>query len=93
MHPGFVPLVTFDQSTNHAAFADDALRASKMQFHPGGKQALLRDGWFGPIKKIQSIVIPSNHEDPKMRGLAKRLKVVLQERGLYEVGMKMDCGA
>ncbi|KAF0721430.1 hypothetical protein Ae201684_019140, partial [Aphanomyces euteiches] len=46
LHPGKVAMFTFDQSTNHAAFAPDAWRASNMNLHSGGKQGLLRDGWL-----------------------------------------------
>ena len=44
LHPNAKALFTFDQSTNHAAFAPDALRASNMNMHPGGAQAILHPG-------------------------------------------------
>ena len=37
--------LSFDNASNHCAYAPDALIASKMNLTPGGKQALLRDGW------------------------------------------------
>jgi len=43
-HPGKVALFMFDNSCNHAAFADDALIVSCMNLKDGGKQPLLRDG-------------------------------------------------
>jgi hypothetical protein len=43
-HPGKVALFMFDNSCNHAAFADDALIVSRMNLKDGGKQPLLRDG-------------------------------------------------
>ena len=36
MHPGCIMVVLFDNSTNHDAFAPDALRASKMNANPAG---------------------------------------------------------
>ncbi len=44
MHANSIALFVFDQSTNHAAFADDALRAIIMNLGPGGKQPISRDG-------------------------------------------------
>ncbi|ETV63894.1 hypothetical protein H257_19173 [Aphanomyces astaci] len=44
MHPGGKGYITFDQSTNHAAFAPDALRASNTSLKPGSAQTLLRPG-------------------------------------------------
>ena len=35
--PGCVGLWLFDNSTNHGAYSDDALVASKVQMFPGGK--------------------------------------------------------
>jgi hypothetical protein len=92
MHPGCVGLFTFDQSTNHAAYADNALRASKMQYKPGGKQAILRDGWFGDRSNVQSMIFPMDHIDIKLRGAAKGLRQVLKERALFENKMQLDCG-
>ena len=36
----------FDHSTNHDKFAPDALNAKKMNRGVGGKQPMMRDGWF-----------------------------------------------
>ena len=36
----------FDCATSHTAFAEDALRATKMNVGEGGAQPILRDGWF-----------------------------------------------
>ncbi|ETV65573.1 hypothetical protein H257_17727 [Aphanomyces astaci] len=60
MHPGAKGYFTFDQSTNQAAFAPDALRASNMSLKPGGAQALLRPGrLLGGT--TQSMVFEENH--------------------------------
>jgi len=36
----------FDNSSNHGVFAEDALRAERMNLNCGGKQPLMRDGWY-----------------------------------------------
>ena len=42
----------FDQSSCHKAYADDALNASRMNVHPGGKQPCMRDTvWAGRVQK------------------------------------------
>ena len=44
--PGCVAVFQFDNSTNHAAFAENTLIVSKMNKGPGGKQSKLRDGYW-----------------------------------------------
>ena len=50
----------FDHSSCHAAMADDSLDVSKMNVNPGGKQRVMRDGyWNGEVKKMNfAIGIP-----------------------------------
>ena len=61
-----------------SAMAEDALDARRMNVHPGGKQAVMRPGWYrrGPLKFKQSMVF----EDGPNKGLAKGLRAVCQER-------------
>jgi len=43
----------FDHSSCHAAMADDSLDVSKMNVDPGGKQRVMRYGyWNGEVKKM-----------------------------------------
>ena len=62
----------FDHSSCHAAMPDDALDANKMNVNPGGKQRVMRDGWWGgkPQKMNYNLGVP------------KGLRVVLEERGV-----------
>jgi len=92
LHPNAVALFTFDQSTNHAAFASDALRSSMMNLGIGGKQPLLRPGWFGSERTPQAMSFPPTHSDPALRGVAKGLKIVLAERGFNVDAMRLRCG-
>lgn len=70
----------FDHSSCHAAMADDALDVSQMNVKPGGKQRVMRDGWWGG--KPQAM----NFHD----GVPKGLRVVLQERGINTGVIKGD---
>ena len=61
-------------------FAEDALNASKMNAHPGGKQPLMRDTvWQGRVQRMVFSI-----------GVAKGLIQILKERGKYRNGMKLD---
>ncbi|KAF0740595.1 hypothetical protein Ae201684_003972 [Aphanomyces euteiches] len=77
MHPEYIALFTFDQSTNHTACAVDALRATSMNMIPGGAQALLRPGFYNGT--VQEMVIGA---DSHFAGQAKGLKQVLSEHGI-----------
>ena len=70
----------FDHSSCHAAMADDSFDVNKMNINPGGKQRVMRDGfWDGKVQKMNyAIVIP------------KGLWVVLEERGIDTSGMNGD---
>ena len=61
-----------------SAMSPDALNAASMNVHPGGKQPLMRPGWFrrGPLKIKQNMVFV----DGPNNGLAKGLRVFCQER-------------
>ncbi|ETV65653.1 hypothetical protein H257_17702 [Aphanomyces astaci] len=92
LHPGCTALFTFDQSTNHAAYAADALRTSSMNLNPGVKQPRLRDGWHGSSQIAQAITCPEDHPDQSLRGLTKGVRSVLIERGAWDNAMLLTCG-
>ena len=73
----------FEHSSCHAAMADDALDASKMNVKPGGKQRIMRDMiWDGRSQRMYVV-----------RGgvkVAKGMKVVFEERGVSTIGMNAD---
>ena len=62
----------FDPSSCHAAMPEDALDVNRMNVNPGGKQRVMRDGWWGgkPQKRNYNLGIP------------KGMRVVLEERGV-----------
>ena len=70
----------FDQSSCHRAFADDALNVRRMNVRPGGAQPQMRDTVWG--RQIQSMV--------KEDGTSKRMKMVLEERGINTSRMNAD---
>ena len=80
---GYEALFTFDNASNHCAFASDALLVPRMNRNPGGQQARLRSGWIGNPSNPQAMVFPDNHPEPKLRGQAKGIEQVLRERGLW----------
>ena len=83
-------MFAFDNSSNHAAFAADALVAQKMNLNPGGKQPKMRPGIYNDIP--QPMVFPDSHPDEQLRGQPKGLKTVLDERGLWpQEGLKTQC--
>jgi hypothetical protein len=82
-YPGYQALFYFDNATNHAAYAPDALRAELMNLGPGGKQPVIRNG-FNPLTQS-----PQNMQD--MNGIPKGMKQILQERGLWRAGLLTQC--
>lgn len=95
VHPGAICMVVFDCSSNHQAFADDALVASRMNVHPGGKQPKMRDTTFVPVEQrhiptdqqeqvAQTMVFGDDH--PQHPGKPKGMLAVAQERGLVKPG-------
>ena len=70
----------FDHSSCHGANAEDSLDVSKMNVNPGGKQRVMRDGWWGG--KPQRMTFAN--------GVPKGLRAVLEERGVNTHGMNAD---
>jgi hypothetical protein len=90
--PRYQAAFLIDHSQGHAAYATDALRVSEMNFKPGGKQAVMRDGWFindAGEKITQSMNYPSDH--PTWPKKPKGMLAVLTERGLSRPGLKKEC--
>ena len=91
-HPNCVAVFTFDRSSAHEGFAEDALNVNNMNINPGGKQRKLRDtviplnnpdpapGEEDTRGQVQQMTFPDDHADPKLRGQAKGMRIVLQER-------------
>ena len=70
----------FDHSSCHAAMAEDSLDVTKMNVNPGGKQRVMRDGyWNGKVFKMNFAI-----------GIPKGMKTVLQERGVDTTHMNGD---
>lgn len=82
MHPGEIGVFAFDNATSHAAYAENALIASKMNLKPGGK-GKFKDGLM-PDGSIQSMHLPD--------GWPKGIRLILEERGLWpEGGLNRIC--
>ena len=65
---------------SHATITEDSLDLTKMNVNPGGKQKVMRDGfWEGKVQKINYAI-----------GISKGLRVVPQGRGIDTSNMKGD---
>lgn len=93
----------FDQSTAHGAFADDALNANEMNVNPGGKQRKMHSTVIpdnNPNVHLRGVVqemvfdpnLPPTHPDYPLRGQAKGMKRVLEERGLWNDLVRLNGG-
>lgn len=84
-------LFLFDNAAGHASFAADALRAQNMNLESGGKASNMRAGYFfhNAISVIQDMNFPIDHST--LPGRPKGLRIVLEERGLWTAGMRLDC--
>ena len=61
-----------------------------MNLGPGGKQHLMRQTtWVNGIH--QELIFSEDHAIEKLRGKAKGIKLVLEERGLWRAGLTLDC--
>ena len=91
-HPDCTAVFVFDRSSAHEGFAEDALNINRMNVNPGGKQKRLRDtiiplnnpdpapGEDDTRGQVQHMYFPDDFHDPKLRGQAKGVWVVLMER-------------
>ena len=70
----------FDHSSCHAAMSEDALDVNHMNVNPGGKQRVMRDGWWGGMPQAMNFAL----------GVPKGLQRVLEERGVRTQGMVAD---
>jgi hypothetical protein len=95
LYPGCIGTFYFDHSTGHGAYATDSLNARKMNVNPGGKQRSMHATKIpmdNPYPELRGqpqeinfpIDLPSDHPYHKFCGQPKGMRVVLEERGLYE---------
>ncbi|CAG8650443.1 2962_t:CDS:2, partial [Ambispora gerdemannii] len=68
-HPNCIMMVCFDNATSHGGYSEDALRANKMNLHPGGSYKI-RDTVFNDGQP-QEITLSD--------GRPKGIKMVLEE--------------
>ena len=89
MHPEARGLFVFDNSTNHGAYAADALvaMASKMNLGPGGKVPVMRSTSF--FNELGVEIEQAMHE----HNVPKGLKKILLEREMWIEKLPKHCGA
>ncbi|CAB4474979.1 unnamed protein product [Rhizophagus irregularis] len=92
LHPNCIGVFAFDNSSNHAIFAKDALVSKRMNLNPGGLQPKMRDTYWGSDNKLQSMVFPDDYPHEKLRGQPKGLKQILKEREKWPIGgLLLEC--
>lgn len=84
-----IAVFAFDHSSSHTKVADDALNAFAMNLKPGGGQPIMRDTFFNG--NVQHMVFPNDYPDDKLCGKPKGMKIILQERGLWQPELKAFC--
>jgi hypothetical protein len=87
-HPNKIALFMFDNSSNHNAFADDALLVSRINMKDGGKQPLLRNGIM-PDGSPHIMTFMDTDGIIKPKGI----KRILEERNLWIPGLIKQCNA
>ena len=83
LFPNCIAVFAFDNSSNHSAFAADALVAKRMNIGPGGNAPKMRDTFWGSNNERQSMNFPD--------GRPKGIKQILSERGLWRKNMVGEC--
>ena len=83
LFPNCIAVFAFDNSSNHSAFAPDALVAKRMNIGPGGNAPKMRDTFWGSNNERQSMNFPD--------GRPKGIKQILSERGLWKKNMVGEC--
>ena len=79
VHAEATGIFTFDNAPSYRKVADDALNADRMNVGPAGKQPVMRNKVWGG--QVQQMVDES--------GVPKGMCIVLEERGVNTVGMKV----
>jgi hypothetical protein len=85
-------VLAFDNAANHCAYKLDALLTSRMSLSPGGKQALLREGFDYDCGLPHTMVFPGNYPNRKLHGKAKGLQQVFTEHDLWPYKSKRSDG-
>jgi hypothetical protein len=89
--PGCIAVFAFDNASNHARFASDALRVDKLNEGPGGAQHSLREGFIHHKGLPLVMQFPSTYHNFLLAGKQKRMKQILVERGLGNQEYYGDC--
>ena len=97
--PRDITVFAFDNSSEHACKAKDALVANRMNLRPGGKQPKMHNTKWGDGIEQSMVFLEGDKEwdtnipiPPELIGKPKGMKRVLQERGLWRENLKKQCG-
>ncbi len=87
--PNAQALFAFDNATSHGTFAVDAIRAKQMNLGRSNKQPQMRPTTYDNVI-VQEMCFPPTHP-PLLYGEPKGLKIVLEERGFWQPGLRLEC--
>ena len=84
-----IAVFAFNNSSSHAKLANDTLNAMNINLNPSGKQLIMHDIIFN--SQVQTMVFPFDYPDETLREKPKGMKIILQEHGLWNQGLKAFC--
>src|SRR4051812_11186996 len=84
-----IAVFAFDNSSSYAKLANDTLNAANMNLNSGDKQLIMRDIIFN--SQVQSMVFLLDYPNEAFRRKPKGMKMILQERSLWDSGLKAFC--
>jgi len=87
--PNAQAIFAFDNATNHIVFTANALRVKQMNLGRDGKQPQMRPTIYDN-GIVQEMCFPPAHL-PLLYGEPKGLKIILEERGLWQPGLRLEC--
>ena len=90
LYPGYSLLFLFDNATSHSVYAKDALQVKDMNKGYGGKQPVLRNGWF--YQGDHCIMQSMNFLNENNQSTQKSIQKILEERELWPArGLNLSC--
>ncbi|CAG8641719.1 2580_t:CDS:2 [Cetraspora pellucida] len=91
--PNATAIFAFDNSTNHLAYAKDALIALRINLGPSRNQLVMRLTTYNDAngnQQFQSMTFEEDYKDPVMQRKPKRIKLILQKRRLWREELHLE---
>ncbi len=90
IYPGYSLCFLFDNAISHSVYAKDALQIKDINKGPGGKQPILRNGWFDQegVQITHSMTFCNEKGEITQKGVQK----VLEKREVWPTGgLNLSC--